>query len=463
MNQNEYDVVIIGAGPGGYVTAIRAVQLGLSACVIEKDRPGGVCLNIGCIPSKALIHQAEIFSATAGLEEMGITVDLSGFQYDKVFQKSRKIADTLSNGVKFLLKKNKVELVEGTAKIVGENEVEIDSGDRIKGKQIIVATGSSPRQVAGFEFDGKIALSSDHALMLEELPKRVLILGGGAIGCEFAHIMKSFGVEVTIVEMLDHLLPNEDEETVKILARTFKKRKIKVLTSAKATALEKNEDSAVVTVEDKKGKIQEIEVDKILVVVGRGPNTEGIGLENVGIHTDRGFIPVGDYYRTSVDTIFAIGDVVASPQLAHVASAEGKIVVEHIAGKNPEKKVNPDLIPGAVYTEPQVASFGLTLPKAQEQGQPAAAASFPYRAAGKAVAIGQIEGQVKIVYNTETKKILGAQIVGADATELIHEILLAKKAEILPEEIATMIHAHPTLSETIMETARSAGGWVIHA
>ena len=215
--------------------------------------------------------------------------------------------------------------------------------------------------------------------------------------------------------------------------------------------------------EDRKGKIQEIEVDKVLVVVGRDPNTKGIGLENVGINTDRGFIPVGDYYRTSVDTIFAIGDVVASPQLAHVASAEGEIAVEHIAGKNPEKKVNPNLIPGAVYTEPQVASFGLTLPKAQEQGQPAAAASFPYRAAGKAVAIGQIEGQVKIVYNTETKEMLGAQIAGADATELIHEILLAKKAELLPEDIATMIHAHPTLSETIMEAARAVEGWMIHA
>jgi len=462
MSDVEYDVAILGSGPAGYVAGIRASQLKLKACVIEKDKPGGVCLNIGCIPSKAIIHEAEGFAALAGMEELGIKVDRAGLDYSKVLKKSRDAADAMARGVTFLLKKNNVPLVQGTGKITARGEITLGDGKKIRAKNILVATGSSPKQIPGFEFDGKIVISSDGALMLSELPKRILILGGGAIGCEFAHILSAFGVEVILVEMLDHLLPLEDAETVAVLERSFKKRGITVLTGTKALEMKKGKGSAAVTLEEKGGKKRTEEVDKVLVVVGRGPNTGGIGLENVGIKTDRGFIPVCDYYQTEVPGIYAAGDVTASPLLAHVASKEAEIAVEHMAGHPTIPRIDPDTIPGAVYTEPQVASFGVNEERAKREGIAYAKAVFPYRGAGKSVAIGKSDGHVKVLYDPKTHEILGAHIVGAEGTELIHELLLAKYSELLPEDIATMIHAHPTLSEAVMETARTAEGWVIH-
>jgi dihydrolipoamide dehydrogenase len=468
MATYDYDLVVLGAGPGGYVAAIRAAQLGLKAAVVEKDKPGGVCLNIGCIPSKAIIHQAELVRSAQELGELGVKVDLGGLDYGKVFAASRKAADTLSRGVGYLLKKNNVELIVGEGSISKPHEVQVkavggggSAAKKLSARNILIATGSRPRPLPGFDFDEKLVLSSTGALMLQELPKRVCILGGGAIGVEFAHVMNAFGVEVHLVEMLDHLLPLEDVEIADVLTRAFKKRGLKIYTSTKASSYAKSGKSLKVKVEGLEG-IKELEVDKILLVVGRIPNTENIGLEGLGISTDKGFVPVGDFYQTSVEGVYAVGDVIRSPMLAHVASAEGELAAEHMAGKRTPPHLDPQAMPGAVYCEPQVASFGLTEAQAKEQKLDFDKAVFPYRGAGKSVAIGRTEGMVKLLVEKETREILGAHVVGAEATELIHELLLAKTAELLPEDMATMIHAHPTLSEAVMEAARAAEGWAIH-
>jgi dihydrolipoamide dehydrogenase len=461
MSDYEYDLLVLGAGPGGYVAAIRATQLGMKAGVIEKDRPGGVCLNIGCIPSKALIHQAGLVRCGKELEKIGAKVDTSALDYSKVFAYSRKAADTLSRGVGFLLKKNKIDLIEGEGVINSAHEIEVKGHGKVSGRNLLIATGSRPRSIPGFDFDEKTVLSSTGALMLEKLPGRICVLGGGAIGVEFAHIMNAFGVEVHLVEMLDHLLPLEDEEAVEVLVRSFKKRGIKIYTSTKASGYTGSGKAVKVSLEGSEGK-QEIEVDQILLVVGRVPNTEGIGLEKVGIKLEKGFIPVGSYYQSSAAGIYAIGDVVNSPMLAHVASKEGEITVEHLAGHRSPSRLDPNAIPAAVYCEPQLASFGFTERAAKEAGLEFEKAVFPYRGTGKSVAAGKTEGIFKLLVERETREILGAHVVGAEATELIHEILLAKTAELLPEDIARMIHAHPTLSEGVMEMARMAEGWVIH-
>lgn len=459
----DYDVLVIGAGPGGYVAAIRASQLGLKAAVIERDKPGGVCLNWGCIPSKSLIHQAEVFRSISELEGMGLKVDQSGFDYQKVYAKSRAAAESLSKGVQFLLKKNQISLISGEAKITGANEVTLNDGSKHTAKNILIATGARPRQIPSFSIDEKRILTSTGILMLEALPKRMLVLGSGAIGMEFAFVMNAFGVEVHVVEMLDRVLPIEDEEASQIVQKSFQKRGIKFSTGTKASSVKDNGDSFVVTLEGKGEALSELETDTILVAVGRAPNTENLGLENVGVETDRGFITIKDYYQTTVPSIYAIGDVVNSPLLAHVASKEGEIAVEHMAGHNPEVRLDPLLIPGATYCEPQIASFGYPEWKAKEEGIKYEKAVFPYRGAGKSVAIEKTEGLVKVLFDPETKEILGGHVVGADATELIHELLLAKSAELLPEDLATMVHAHPTLSESIMEVMRAVEGWVIHA
>jgi len=458
----DYDVVVIGSGPGGYVAAIRASQLGLKACVIEKGKTGGVCLNIGCIPSKALIHQAEIFRSIGDLKNMGVTVDASTLDYSAVFAKSRKAADTLSKGVEFLLKKNKIDLIQGYGRIPSPHEVSVDGEKKVKGRFIVIATGSRPRSIPGFDFDNDRVISSDGGLMLERLPKSIIILGGGYIGVEFAHIMNAFGVEVTIVELLDRLIPIEDEESSTVLQRAFRRRKIGMYTSTKAVSLEKGGDNVTVKVETKDGEQKSLEAEKLLVVVGRAPNTEDIGLDAIGIETEKGFIPVGDFYTTSVQSVYAIGDVVQTPQLAHVASKEGEIAAEHMAGKNPLPRIDPLQIPSGIFCEPQVASFGYKEYQLIAENIPYSKAIFPIRGAGKSVAIERTDGMVKILFDPETSEILGAHIAGAEATELIHEVLLAKSTELLPADIAGMIHAHPTLSEAVMEAMRSAEGWAIH-
>jgi dihydrolipoyl dehydrogenase len=466
MSEVQTDLAVLGSGPGGYVAAIRAAQLGLSVAIIEKDKLGGVCLNIGCIPSKALIHQAEVFTHAKETEALGVKLDFSGFSYGKVFKKSRNAADRLSKGVAFLLKKNKIEVLKGVGKITAPGTVEItegeDKGSIVRAKDIIISTGSRPREIPGFEFDEKTVLSSTGALMLEEVPERLVILGAGAIGCEFAHVMSSFGSKVSLVEMLPQILPNEDADSAKVLADNFKKRKIDIHVGTRASGLKKGKDGIELGLTGPDGKESTLKADKILVVVGRVPNTEGIGLEALGIVPEKGFIPVGDFYETSVPHVYAIGDVTASPLLAHVASREGETAVEHIAGHAVEPRIDPDTVPSAVYTEPEVASFGLTAEKAVMRGFDAAEAVFPYRGAGKAVATDAAEGMVKVVYARDTKEILGAHIAGTRATETLHELLLAKTSELLPADVARMIHAHPTISETLLETMKEIEGGAIH-
>lgn len=462
MAEYEYDLAIIGAGPGGYVAAIRANQLGLTTAVIEKEAPGGVCLNWGCIPSKALINQAEIVHAASDLQKIGATVDLTTLDYTKVHQKSRDAANKLSRGVSSLLKKNQARYIEGTATFAGPHEIVVDGKKRVTAARTIIATGSRSREIPGFEFDGDKVLDSRGLLGLTELPAKLIILGAGAIGMEFAYVMNAFGVEVTVVEMLDQVLPLEDGDAVEVVVKAFKRYGIAMMTGTRATSLDRNGSGVKLTVQLSDGTEKVLEADKLLVAVGRSPNTDGLGLDTIGITTDRGFITVGDYYQTGVSGVYAIGDVTPSPLLAHVASKEGEIAVEHIAGHHPEARIDPNLIPSAVYCEPQVASFGLTEKKARETGAAFETAIFPYRGAGKSVAIEKSEGIVKLIYDSDTHEILGAHAAGNNATELIHELLLAKKAELLPQDIATTIHAHPTLSEAVMEAARAAEGWVIH-
>lgn len=463
MSEYTYDLVVLGAGPGGYVAAIRASQLGLKTAIIEKEAPGGVCLNWGCIPSKTLIRQAEVLHDRSILESLGANVDLSGIDYGKAHKKSRQASSKLSKGVQFLLKKNSVDYIEGTGTFKNAHELVVDGDKSVTGKNILVATGSRSREIPGFEFDHEVVLSSRDMLGLTELPKSLIILGAGVIGMEFAYVMNAFGVQVTVVEMLDQILPLEDTETVKVIEKAFQRYGITMMTSTRATSLKKSKSEVVLSVQGSDGKATELTGEKLLVAVGRSPNTEGIGLETVGVAVERGFITVGDFYRTSVENIFAVGDVTSSPLLAHVASKEGEIAVEALAGKTPEARIDPGLIPSAVYCEPQIGSFGLTEKRAQELGLDFYTASFPYRGAGKSVALDQSEGMVKLVLDKESHEILGGHAVGKDATEIVHELLLAKKAELLPEDIAEMIHAHPTLSEAVMEAARAAEGWAIHA
>lgn len=458
----DYDLIVLGAGPGGYVAAIRASQLGLKTAVIERDKPGGVCLNVGCIPSKALIDQARIFAESTALADMGVAVDRSGLDYRKVFLKSRAAANQLSKGVQYLLKKNGIDYVEGTAKFVTPHSIAVSGGRTISGRNVLIATGSRPAEIRGFEFDEKQVISSTGALMLEELPKRLVILGAGAIGVEFSYVFSSFGVDVTLVEMMDRILPQEDPEASQLLSKSFAKKGVKVRESTKAVSCEKGTATLKIILEEENGARETVEADKLLVAVGRVPNSDGLGLEAIGVRTEKGYVQVGDYYQTDAAGVYAIGDVIKSPLLAHVASKEGEIAVEHMAGHRTAERVDGDIVPFATYCEPQVASFGKTEPMLAKTGSPFEKAVFPFRAIGKAVAVEKGEGFVKILFDPGTKEILGCTIIGSEATELIHEVLLAKRAELTPEEIATMIHAHPSLSEGIMEAARAAEGWAIH-
>jgi dihydrolipoamide dehydrogenase len=457
-----YDVIIIGGGPGGYVSGIRASQLGLKVCILEKNKPGGTCLNVGCIPTKSIIHQAGIFKSGNALRELGVEVNINGFDYANVINIAQKAVKKLVSGVEFLLKKNKVELIKQAGMIISKNTVLLEDGKEIQGKNIIIATGSIPIQLPGFEFDEKQVLSSTGLLLLEKLPKSLIILGAGAIGCEFAYTMNAFGVEVHLVEMFDHILPFEDSETVAVVTKSFKKKGINVCTGTSAVSLRKFKKSVTVSVAEKDGPQKKLKAEKVVCVFGRSANTENIGLENLGIKTKNRCIPVGDYFETEVRGIFAIGDVISSPQLAHLASKEGEIAVEYISGQRPQPRIDHNEVVSAIYCEPQIASFGLREDKAKEKGIKYKKASFPYAGLGKAVATDKSEGLVKVLFDPETRKILGAHIAGSHATELIHELLLAKTAELCPENIADMIHAHPTVSEGIMECMKAVDGQAIH-
>lgn len=459
--EEKFDLIVLGAGPGGYVAAIRGAQLGMKVAVLEKKNVGGVCLNIGCIPSKNLISSASLVNETAKLGTMGIKVDASEFDYEKVHAQSRTAAATLSKGVRYLLNKNGITLIEEEGKITGGNQLETVSGKKLQAENIIVATGSRPRQIPGLETDGKVIFSSDDMLLCSTLPKSICIIGGGAIGCEFAYILNAFGTSVTLVEMTDHLIPNEDGEVAKTLATAFKKKKISVQLQSKAVITAKTDQNVTVEITNAKGKTKEISVEKVLVVTGRVPNTSGIGLEEAGVHLEKGFVKVDSNYQTNVPSIYAIGDIIATPMLAHVASKEGELAAEHIAGKKCEEPDFLPFVPGCVYCEPQVAGFGLTEEKALQEDPDSKVLKFPFKGAGKAVAIGKSEGFVKIIADKDGY-ITGAHIIGADATEMIHELILAAWKKIPVKDVAKMIHAHPTLSEAVMECARGYENWMIH-
>ena len=466
-NESSYDVAIIGAGPGGYVAAVRAAQLGLSVAIVEKDNPGGVCLNWGCIPSKNLIHQAEVFHSLGEMEAVGVKVDRSALDYAAVQAKSREVVKTLTGGVAGLLKKNKVTLLKGTAQITGKGEIAVigkNGTEKLQAKSILVATGSSPMQVSGFECDEEQVLSSNGVLAMQELPASMIILGAGAIGCEFAYVMNSFGVEVTLVEALDHILPTEDFETCAVLEKCFTRDGIAVKTKTRAGQLQRSADSVSVTLQNAAGNSEEISAEKVLVVFGRVPNTANLGLVEMGVKLDeRGYVETGDYCQTSAAGIYAIGDITRSPALAHVASTEGEMAVEHMAGHTPSnKRVDPDIVPSAIYCEPQVAGFGLREDQAKAEGIKVKKSVFNYPGAGKTIAVGKPDGLVKILCDESSDEILGAHIVGHNATELLHELLLGKNAELLPEDIGGMMHAHPTIGEAIMEAAKGINGQPIH-
>lgn len=461
----QYDVVIIGSGPGGYVAAIRAGQLGLKTAVVERAEIGGVCLNWGCIPTKALLHSAGLLQEMKESKKFGIIAPEVSVDFAAMVKNSRMVANRLSKGVEFLFKKNKVTTIRGNGKILAKGKVEVTAEDKskkvVEAKNIIVATGARPRAIPGIEFDGKKIISSKEALVLPDLPKSMVIIGAGAIGVEFAYFYSTLGTKVTLVEMLPHILPIEDKEVVDVVAKSFKRAGIDILTDTKVDKVSKNDKTVQVSVSSKDGK-KDLTAEMALVAIGVQGNIENIGLESVGIKIDRGFIQVDKQtLRTNVSGIYAIGDIIGPPWLAHVASAEGIAAVEAIAGKH-YMPVDYDNIPGCTYCQPQVASLGLTEEKAREKGYDIKVGKFPFLASGKSLAMGHSEGFAKLIFDAKYGELLGAHIVGAEATELLAELGVAKTLETTADEIFNTIHAHPTLSEVIKEAAEDAYGMAIH-
>ncbi|MBN1449360.1 MAG: dihydrolipoyl dehydrogenase [Bacteroidetes bacterium] len=458
---NAYDVVVVGGGPGGYVAAIRASQLGLKTACIEAKHLGGICLNWGCIPTKSLLRNAEIWETVQHAEEYGLKFDNVSFDFTRIIERSRGIADRMSKGVAFLFKKYNVDHIEAYGKLLTKNTVGTFDPDgkkigEVEAKHIILATGARPRSIPGIEIDREKIISYFEAMSLKKRPERMIVLGAGAIGVEFAYFYNTLGTQVTIVEMLDHLLPIEDEEVSKELERSFRKKKMTLKTGHKVEAIETTKNGVKVKVSSSKGE-EMLEGDVALMAVGVQGNVENIGLEKLGVELDRGYIKVDEFYRTNVDGVYAIGDVVGPPWLAHVASAEGITCVEAIAGKHPAP-INYENIPGCTYCQPQVASVGLTEKKAKELGYEVKIGKFPFSASGKAVAAGHPEGFVKMIFDAKYGELLGTHIIGSEATELIAEAALGRTLETTEHEIIKTVHAHPTLSEALMEAAAVAYG-----
>lgn len=462
-----YDLAVIGAGPGGYVAAILGAQKGLTIGLVEMTDLGGVCLNWGCIPSKSLIYNASRLLAARKLEKFGFELSMKKPSYKFVHAASRTAVSELKNGVASLLAKNSVDVFRAKATLVGRNEISLEGAgggtDSISASSILVATGSQPAALPGFVFDEERILSSTGALALTRLPGSLVILGGGAIGCEFAYVMNAFGVKVRLVELADRILPGEDAEAGKILQSEFQQRGIEIFTSARAVTWKQSSSGILIEVEAKTTKSQ-IECDKILVAVGRNPNSKGIGLEAQGVACDeRGYVVTGDHYETTAAGIYAIGDVTDGPALAHMASKQAEIVVDRVTGRQDvPTRVDPAAVPSAIFCEPQVASFGLNEEAAARYGLKIKKSVFPFRALGKAIAVEEQIGQVKVLSDPATGEILGGHIIGHNATELIHELLLAKTCEVTAQELTHMVHAHPTFSEAVFEASLGVGGRPIH-
>tara|TARA_Y100000817_G_scaffold267749_1_gene224523 strand:- start:1058 stop:2446 length:1389 start_codon:yes stop_codon:yes gene_type:complete len=458
-----FDTVVLGGGPGGYVSAIRAAQLGNKTAIIDQDRLGGICLNWGCIPTKALLKSAEILHYIKNSGVYGIKVPKYDIDFDQAIKRSRDISFNLSKGIEFLMKKNKIKHIVGRGMLNSESEVIVDDGkkkQKIQAKKIIIATGGRVKKFPGIEFDGINIISSKEAMVVESPPKKLIIIGAGAIGVEFAYFFNEFGSQVHLIEMMPNILPNEDLEISKELEKLFKKTGINIHTDTKVSNIKKLQKNVKVSLE--KGKTSKIiNAEKILIATGVQGNIEEIGLENVGIKTDNDSIVINEFNQTSVRNIYAIGDVSGPPWLAHVASAQGHVAAEHASGLTTHP-LDYSNVPACTYCQPQVASLGLTEKAAKDKGYKIKVGRFKFSGSGKALAIGSSEGFIKIIFDEKYGELLGCHIIGHDATELIAELTIAKALETTWQEIAITMHAHPTLSEAIMEAAQDAYGQGIH-
>lgn len=464
--QQQFDVTIIGGGPGGYVAAIRGAQLGLKVALVEKDtRLGGTCGLRGCIPTKQMLMSAHIYEQMQHAKDFGVVVGDFSLDYGQVLKRKNDVVKKNADGVSYLMKKNKVTVFNGFGRLTGGTSVEVKTADgkveTLNSKNVVIATGSVVRPIKGFETDGDRVINSDQILDMPEIPKSMLVMGAGAVGVEFASVFSRFGCETTIVELMPRLLPGEDEEISADLLKAFKKRKIKLQLDTKLEKMEKTDAGVRLTGTTSKGEAVTLEAEKLLVAVGRMPNLEGLGLENTKVKTERGSIIVDEMCRTAEPNIYAIGDVIPTPWLAHLASKEGILAVEQIAGQHAQA-INMRLVPSCTYCDPEVASVGLTEKKAREQGYDVKVGKFPFSASGKARIIGETEGFVKIVSESKYDEVLGVHIMGPHATELIAEACVAMQLETTAEELGRTIHAHPTVSESVMEAAEGVHGLTIH-
>ncbi len=456
---SKYDVIVLGSGPGGYVTAIRASQLGLKTAVIEKESLGGVCLNWGCIPTKALLKSAQVFEYLKHAKDYGLTIKEFDKDFDAVVKRSRDVAEGMSKGVQFLMKKNKIDVISGYGTLKTGKKVDVD-GTEYTADHIIIATGARSRELPNLPQDGKKVIGYRKAMTLKEQPKKIVIVGSGAIGVEFAYFYNSMGTDVTIVEYMPRIVPVEDEDVSKQLERSFKKSGIKILTSTEVTAVDTSGDGVKAMIKSKKGD-EILEADMVLSAVGIKTNIENIGLEDVGIVTDRDKILVNDFYQTNIPGYYAIGDVTPGPSLAHVASAEGILCVEKIAGQHVEA-LDYGNIPGCTYSTPEIASVGLTEAQAKDKGIDIKVGKFPFSASGKASAGGHKEGFVKVIFDAKYGEWLGCHMIGTGVTDMIAEAVLGRKLETTGHEVLKTIHPHPTMSEEVMEAVADAYDEVIH-
>ena len=456
---NKFDVIVLGSGPGGYVTAIRASQLGFNTAIIEKENLGGVCLNWGCIPTKALLKSAQVFEYLKHAGDYGLSVENADKDFDAVVKRSRGVADGMSKGVQFLMKKNKITVINGYGKIKSGKKIDVD-GSEYSANHIVIATGARSRELPSLPQDGKKVIGYREAMTLTKQPKKMIVVGSGAIGVEFAYFYNSMGTEVTIVEYLPKIVPVEDADVSKQLERSFKKSGIKIMTSAEVTSVDTSGKGVKATIKTKKGD-EILEADIVLSAVGIKTNIENIGLEDVGIVTDRDKILVNDYYQTNIPGYYAIGDVTPGQALAHVASAEGILCVEKIAGQHVEA-LDYGNIPGCTYCSPEIASVGLTEAQAKEQGFDIKVGNFPFSASGKASAGGHKEGFVKVIFDAKYGEWLGCHMIGAGVTDMIAEAVLGRKLETTGHEVLKAVHPHPTMSEAVMEAVAAAYGEVIH-
>jgi len=459
-----YDLIVVGSGPGGYVTAIRASQLGLKTAVIEKESLGGICLNWGCIPTKALLKSANVFEYINHAADYGISVKEGKADFDAIVKRSRGVAEKMSGGVQFLMKKNKIDVIMGTGKVKAGKKVDVtdDKGKTTEysAKNIVIATGARSRQLPNLPQDGKNIIGYREALTLPKMPKKMVVVGSGAIGVEFAYFYNTMGCEVTVVEYMPNIVPVEDAEVSKQLERSFKKQGIKIMTNASVESVDTAGKGCKVKVKTKKGE-EILECDIVLSAVGIEANIENIGLEEVGIVTDKGKVLVNDFYETNIPGYYAIGDIIPGPALAHVASAEGITCVEKIAGQNPDV-IDYGNIPGCTYCSPEVSSVGMTEAAAKEAGYELKIGKFPFSASGKASAAGMNDGFIKLIFDAKYGELLGAHMIGGNVTEMIAEIVAIRKLETTGHELIKTIHPHPTMSEAIMEAAAAAYGEVIH-